>query len=341
MTNTLKAALLVSSALVATPVFAQSGPLAAPPPQTYSVDERGVDLVSGLPVRQINLVSIGDPEQGGLTYSRAYINRRWRDSVTGTLHSSGNTFSVSIGGVTDVFVRSGSTYTPTRNVGQTLKQSGADHIYTMADGTVAMFSISLSGPAGSWTNLSANQGYMTELRRPNGEITRFIYDTSDSWTEFGSPPQSWIMRLREVTNNRGYALRFTYDYEDYPLGGQGDAWQTLRKVTGYNLANCSALESCSPDTVWPSVTFSPTTGGTMTDQSGRVTHWGSGGELYVTRLRLPQNPNVDVVRYATPNDQVSSVEIGGQTWNYAFASSGATARRHGYGARRRNLSCAH
>ncbi|MEN5145597.1 hypothetical protein [Brevundimonas diminuta] len=95
-------------------------PLQAPPPQFYSVDARGVDVTSGKFVRQATLASIGDPSGSGLAYTRTYFNGDWRDNVTGTLTASGpsnSIYSLSIGGVTDVFTKSGSTFTPTRNVG--------------------------------------------------------------------------------------------------------------------------------------------------------------------------------------------------------------------------------
>ena len=306
------------------PTFAVAQtPLYAPPPQNYSVDARGVDLTSGMIVRSEALVSIGDPVGAGLSYGRTFFNGAFRDSVTGTLTSSGtgnNTFTLSIGGVTDVFTRSGTTFTPTRNVGQTLTQSGTVFTYTMPDGAVALFNQNLSDRSLPIPKTLANQGRMTRLTRPNGEMLTFFHEVAEEWGEVPGTPEFWATRLRTVTSNFGYGLYFEYQFDGSPDYLTADAWRILSKVTAYNKTQCAYAPepTCTNGTVWPSVTFS---GPTTTDQSGRATYYG-GATVSTLVLRLPQNPSIDAIKYTyDANRRVNSVEVAGGTWTYAYATA--------------------
>ncbi|GEM_PF-5646778 len=68
MKTTLKLALLASSALFATPVLAQTQPT---PPEHYTLDPRGVDMVTGKFTLVAHDIVIGDPINGGLAHRRA------------------------------------------------------------------------------------------------------------------------------------------------------------------------------------------------------------------------------------------------------------------------------
>ena len=95
MKNTLKAALLVSSALVATPVLAQQQPT---PPEHYTLDPRGVDLVQGTFNYGVVDVAIGPRGQGGLEHGRVWVNGGWRDTLSGTIAAGvSGTYIVSLG----------------------------------------------------------------------------------------------------------------------------------------------------------------------------------------------------------------------------------------------------
>ena len=131
-----------------------------PPPTDYSVDGRGVDLLTGRPVRNTSLVSIGQPGAGGLSYDRTYVSGTWRDNVTGTMTATGanrSILSVSIGGVTDVFTQSGTTYTLSRNVGQTLSLSGSVYTYRTSDGYCGAAMIQNTGKGGAYRYYSCSR----------------------------------------------------------------------------------------------------------------------------------------------------------------------------------------
>ncbi|KAK0332766.1 hypothetical protein LTR94_023609 [Friedmanniomyces endolithicus] len=91
MNNTLKAALLLSSGLIATPVLAQQQPI---PPEHYTLDARGVDLVTGVHAFSTTEVVIGNPGQGGLSYGRVWTRSGWRDTNSGTINATGNSYTL-------------------------------------------------------------------------------------------------------------------------------------------------------------------------------------------------------------------------------------------------------
>lgn len=324
MKTAFKAALLLSSALVGAPALAQT-PLYAPPPQFYSLDARGVDVISGRAVRSATLVSIGDPNGLGLSYSRTYFNGYWRDNVTGTLTTSGpsnSIYTLSIGGSTDVFTKSGTTFTPNHNVGQTLTQSGSTYIYTMPDGAEARFSQNLSDRSMALTR--ANGGRLTQIKRPNGETISYFYEIAEEWGEVqGAPPEQllWATRLRSVNSNSGYSLFLEYELEEGPDYLSVGSWQRLAKVTAFNRAQCAAPSDmgCAAGTVWPSATFS---GANVTDQSGRTTYYGNAGPANTLALRTAQNPTTDVVKYTMDaNQRIISAETAGHAWTYAYGDA--------------------
>jgi RHS repeat-associated protein len=301
------------------PTFAVAQtPLYAPPPQTYSIDARGVDLTTGKYVSTITPVQIGQPGGAGISYSRTYIFNNWRDSVTGTLTFSSGKYYLSIGGTSDVFTLSGSTYTPSRNVGQTLTQSGDILTYTLPDGTTALFSTTLADQNVPLSPTAGNIARITELKRPNGETILFDYDVV--FQEIEGLPYFWAQRQSGVSNNYGYALRFSYLAGSPPTNpSEVPDWQKLTGVAAFNLASCASPPSCPSGTDWPSATFS---GGNITDQSGRTSFYGPSASG-VMAIRSPQNPTVDAIKvnYNTTTSQVTSVVSAGGTWTYAYATA--------------------
>jgi hypothetical protein len=131
--------------------FAQSL-LSSVPPTHKIVDSRNVNLQTG----HINFsrtdLTIGDPNAGGLSYSRDYdINffnvDNFRDNVTGTINpascpasmSSTNCYAVSIGGVSENFVDAGGgAFTPLGDAGGQLSLAGNLYTYTGKDGSIAI-----------------------------------------------------------------------------------------------------------------------------------------------------------------------------------------------------------
>lgn len=320
MTRSFTSALLGGTALAGLCAFGAQAqtPLKAPPPQFSSVDARGVDLTNGKLITSITPVQIGDPNGAGIAYSRTYYNTQYRDNVTGTLTLTSGVYYLSIGGSTDTFTKSGTTFSPTRNVGQTLVQSGTTLTYTASDGTRAIFSTALADRTLPLPLTEGNIGRITSLRRPNGETWTFTYDVA--FNEVEGQTDFWVIRLRQVDSNYGYALRLTYVDDSDNVSYSGiDNWRKLLTVTAFNLADCVSLASCPAGTTWPSATFS---GSNITDQSGRAIFLGSTGTGAMA-IRMPANPTVDApsVAYDTTTSRVTALSNAGGTWNYVWSEA--------------------
>ena len=320
--------------------LAQSGTAAAQtqptPPEHYTHDERGVDLVTGQFVHEAVDVAIGPPDEGGIVHSRIWANGGWRDSLSGTIAVSGSTYVVSLGGVSEAFTNSGSTFTPVSNRGATLVQTSPTILtFTTSDGTVATYSTSYSGNTMAY---QANNAALMSVRRPNGDLLTFTWDgttyckTRDRQSG-GCLVYANATRINAVTSNRGYQINFTYASNSPPDAPTPPAGTWLRRTgaVGVNLA----VDYCSPQAygctgltrVWPSVSYASTPLlanpqiASVTDQSGRTTTYTYSGAL--TGIRFPGSATDDVsIAYAS--GRVSSVTGATGTWNYAYSDSGST-----------------
>lgn len=207
---------------LASPALAQS--LQPIPPEHYTLDQRGVDLVNGTFVHASKPTVIGPAGAGGLSHNMVYLGGAsiggWRDTVMGSIEEAGSVYTVSIGAESEIFTRSGSTFTPVSNNGSTLVLSGSEYVYTSAMGSVARFS-------GAGLNVYRSNLLITSYTQPDGSKTEFHY-ASGEWCTGYDPEGECIQyvpvtRLQSVTNNRGYQLHYDYVSED-PLDGD---WRTM------------------------------------------------------------------------------------------------------------------
>ncbi|NBW17223.1 MAG: RHS repeat protein, partial [Caulobacteraceae bacterium] len=303
------------------------------PPEHYTLDSHGVDLVSGQFVHSETEVVIGQPGAGGLSHGRIYLNGgSAREARLGTVTVSGSTYVVSIGGESEVFIKSGSTFTPQSQQGSTFSQSGTAYTFTSASGAVAHF-------FNYWPNVATPYGtgaiLLGDYRTPDGEIQTYNYkgenycrlpilsedpDNPDG----GCQQYASEARLQSITNNRGYMLHFDY-MDDTP----GFAWLRLASVTGINLA----VDYCDPyaddctglTRTWPSITYGSDGSGnpTATDQAGRTTTFVSG--FYgLSGIQFPGSSVTDISVTVNSASQTTSLTDASGTWNYAYADVGTT-----------------
>ncbi|WP_295226055.1 RHS repeat-associated core domain-containing protein [uncultured Brevundimonas sp.] len=338
MNHTLKAALLISSALVATPALAQQQQQPTPP-ERYTLDPRGVDLVSGTFNRSAVDFAIGSQGGGGLVQGRSWVGKGWRDTLSGTVAISGSTYTVSYGPESKVFTKSGSAFVPAINDGSTLTQSGPFLYLVAADGTRVTFNTSYAGSTNSY---QASNGLVTSVQKPDGEALQWNWRSVVYCPTKGLAPQggqeclNWgtAVRLESVSSNRGYQINFQYVSDAAPYNYPQAALGYLRrsKVIGINLAveNCPQVGTCAPNAqVWPSVTYSGATASeagvnNITDQDGRVTSYSyANGSGALLGIRNPGSSSDDVtISYV--NSKVASVTDGTGTWNYSYSDSGST-----------------
>lgn len=305
--------------------FAQAPQI--PPPATYNpVDANGVNVSSGAFTPTSTAISVGPSGQGGLSYTATYDTevQAWRHSTAGVITRAPvlppppgtfRLYTVVVMGQSFTFRQlANGTFMAREGGTSTLTLSGQTYTLRMADGTVALFSKTLS----TLTPYLANEGQITSITRPNGEVITFTY-TSIQVGGF------WWRRLQSVNNNYGYQIHF-----EYGSNSANADWYRLVEVAALN----NAVEYCDPAANacaanlhqrWSTLRFDTTNAAdqTITDSLGQVTHFLDNAGGYVTGIRRPtlgSGQNVTLTWDGSVDPQrVLSVSDGVGTWSYAYA----------------------
>jgi len=295
------AAMLLCGGLAA-PALAQSD--VEPPPAYETVDPFGVDLVSGSLRVSSPTIGVGDPAQGGLSFTATWDSTVWAwrysnwGEVTWELAKPDPyclvLYTVVYMGSSNMFQRencSSNNFDLIDGYG-TLVETSTGFAYTARDGSVAVFGSKL------------RHTKVQTITRLDGEVISYDYT--------GGP-------LRSVTNNYGYQLHFDY------------SGTTLTKVTALN----NAVDACAPSSAtctytvtWPSLTFA--TSGVerhVTDTLGRKTRIIFDGTTpHVSRIvgvARPTKATGSSVTYThsfvrSRGWTVASASDGAGTWNYGY-----------------------
>lgn len=277
--------------------------MVAPPPTHYSVDPRGVDVISGKAVLSTVDATIGDPSAGGLSYARTYVGGGWRDNATGTVDSYSGGATVSFGGQSEAFTLTGSGYVPTNGTGGSLSQSGSTWTYVARDGTTATFSVGGSRPD------QVRGTRIASLTRPNGETLTYDYLTVVVPKFEGGPPSIAVTRLESVTSNLGYQLVFSYAEDNPPSQGSIPLFTQMEYATALNLATGGSQ----------SVGYAS---GAVTRQ-GITTNYGFSANG-LTSIRRPTSTVSDIVITYDGSGRVATWSDNGNTWTYSYSLSGTT-----------------
>ncbi|GFE89473.1 RHS repeat domain-containing protein [Steroidobacter agaridevorans] len=308
-------------------------------PKNFSVvDERGVDLAERTFV-VAHSISIGDPENGGLSYSFSHSSPgQWlmyhsvlafmrldvsTDPDTGSVAYN---YTLRFQGKTELLLGDGVNYFG--DLGSRLSFCG-DWCATavLSDGTQLTFD---STPLGVAWSVNSNSYILRVLsaQKPNGERLDFHYVPNTA-------------TIRSITNNHGYQLRFNFAE---PVNG------VLAPVSSVVLFNM-AVDACNPDAAscpafsrtWPRLSFqfaSGTVSITETDNSTTVYTrvFGNGGDR-VTHVDGPGAKDIDITYQdcgpLTPPSsssclaggnriggfRVQNVVIDGRTWTYQWDTS--------------------
>ncbi|MBJ7485939.1 hypothetical protein, partial [Brevundimonas sp.] len=344
MSKTLKAALLVSSAFIATPVFAQTDVY---PPFNYATDDRGVDLVTGAYFHTEDVVSVGDRSMGGLGVKMTFMPRiatrvgGWRDHNVGTATEINGKMVVSVGAQSESFSpgSSAGTWLSDQGEGATLFESSDSLAYTASDGTIAIFDKSLGGNIGSW---DASSGVMRTLKRPDGTEATYTYEAASFcvWNESPCRSSGAVKRLRlqSVRTNAGYQISYQYAQAGAGGGQEGldsGPWSRLVKVTAFNRGGdfCdSTANNCNFSLAWPSATFSSAQYGDIGEQFSsienaldEVTHFSyEYGNLKSVTRPGDTKPSI-VISTATTDGEVASWSNGLDTYTYRYSDYAANA----------------
>ncbi len=293
------------------------------PPEHYTLDPRGVDLVAGTFNHGGTEVVIGQPGAGGLAYGRSFVGG-WRDNMIGGLSVSGSDLVASIGPISEPFVRNGTEYVSKYSNGSTLELVSTEYRVTDRHGNTAVFNALMAAGENPY---GATEGLIISYTTPAGDVVTYTYQ--EGFRQFVGR----IYRLSAITNNRGYMLKYEYASND----DDDQTWWRVTNVRGINLAVdwCDATaNSCSTFTeTWPSVTYGNFTTGTgipqtATDEAGQVTTYtysAIGAWTAIESIRYPGATTDDVaVDYNTSTDLLVNrlTDASGQ-WDYTYSISGS------------------
>lgn len=317
----------VLSVALASGAWAQSQPT---PPEHYTLDPRGVDLVTGDLSLPTTDVVIGQPGQGGLVFGRTYFSQglAWRDRTAGTLYFGDTEIVAAFGPVSERFVQDGLTWVSAEGNGSTLDLSVFGEATVIdARGFRLVFSTYYDGMLSAY---GSEVALVESLTTPGGETTEYHYLVACSQgggtppCSLGNPP---IVRVQSITNNRGYQLKFTY-FSDDPTNNT--AWLRTQQVIGVNNAvdPCDPMANACPtfSRTWPSMTYSNQANPlTTTDQSGRTVTYAYGGSSgRLSGVRAPGSTSDDLSISYLSDAKVSQVVGASGTWTYAYSDVGTT-----------------
>ncbi len=286
------------------------------PPIRETVDQNGVDLVSGSLVGRTHSVSIGGPGAMGLSWSRTLVSDwEYRDSTAIILSVSGTKYTVSVGASSESFTLTGTDYISDQKTGSTLSLSGTTYTYTTRDGT--MYTLV---PWSATRKQYLGTYRVSTIAYPTGEKVTFNWETVQNiclWNEKYMFCEYFPgERLASVTDTNGYQLQF-----DYPgPNGNGDlasaTWAMITKVTALNMSVDPASQT------WPTLTLSGvpfSTSMSFTDSLSRTTTYTFNSTYELIGIQRPgaSTPN-ETVGYNT-SGLVSSVMHDGVSTSYTYS----------------------
>jgi RHS repeat-associated protein len=322
-------------------VFAQNVPETEFTPKNYSlVDSRGVNVAQ----RSFNVghsISIGDPENGGMTYSANYSSGgfSWMfyhgvasyvrvdhmtDPDTG---STSDVFALYHRGSTEEVWPSGQFV---GDLGSRIVSCGMTYCGTLADGTILTFQ---SAPTSA--SYTADVYLLTSAVKPNGERLDYYYTPGG-------------LGIQSITNNRGYQLRFVVPNPN------AFGYTAPSSVVLFNMAidPCDpAATTCSFSRAWPRLTFEG--GGVVsavTETSGARTVYTYGATsqrleyidgpgtrdtsiTYQNCGPLPPYSQCNAGGEMVGGYRVQTVSKGGRSWTYSWDTTLAPWQNHEHGVR--------
>tara|TARA_R110002051_G_scaffold68434_6_gene123485 strand:+ start:67334 stop:71611 length:4278 start_codon:yes stop_codon:yes gene_type:complete len=256
---------------------AQTPPDQAVPIVNPNIDANGVNLPSGASVNNSPVITIGNPGSGGLSYSQVFVGNAWRHSVVGGIDQNplNNEITVFIGGSSELFTVSGSTYTPKYASQSTLTKTFGTYTYTLGDGTVAVF---LASYVATTRTYGASLALLHTVTRPNGFTLTYHYRQGAYLIQVGFnryEPEYVLSdpyyRLQSVTTNTGYQLHLNYALNTMNDVGDFSSWY---RVTQARLIN-NAVDYCAPTAIsctgltqtWPNLIIGETIYSTYSERT--------------------------------------------------------------------------
>ncbi|MDP2117798.1 MAG: RHS repeat-associated core domain-containing protein, partial [Brevundimonas sp.] len=331
--RTLKGRLIVSTAIgtfaLLAVVESAEAQVQSVPPEHYTLDPRGVDLVTGGFNYVATEVVIGQPGAGGLVHARQFVGAEdgWRDVEVGGISYPGD-MSVSTGLISELFAwdPSTSSWVPKYGNGSTVQWVSGLTVVTDSQGNEAIFD--QSGGIYGASNYPYD-GFLISEVAPDGSETTYHWKMACEW---GEPPclyENSRVRLQSITNNHGYQLKYNYAGND---PANLTTWLRIASVVGIN----NAVDYCAPDAdtcpsfsrTWPSASYTYSSGAviwpiSVTDQSGRTTTY-TYGTYGLIGVRFPGSSSDDIAVTYNSSRQVTALTDASGSWSYAYSTSGST-----------------
>ncbi|PVM90326.1 RHS repeat domain-containing protein [Caulobacter endophyticus] len=319
-------ALLCASSCLSGVAFAQTSFPAAPlPPIRTEIDERGVDLMSGTFNLSETLLSIGQPEAGGLALTRK--GGVLSNGYIGQVLPGGNGVRIFAGSNAETFTLANGVYTSDQGTGSTLTLANGVYTYTLPNGLEIRYLTSMAHNITGTPTLAL----MSTITMPDGNVETIHYRAVRTvvGTGPGGPAFPLMYRIQSVTSSGGYQLKYTYGFN----GGSesqivsaldAGAWRT---PIGYTAIN-NAVDYCAPTAdacnftqTWPSVTIS---GGTVTDALGRATTYDlKTAANQTSTITAPSGAVTTIVNDAS--GRVKTWSNGVSTWTYGYSDLNNTS----------------
>jgi RHS repeat-associated protein len=295
-----------------------------------SVDENGVDLVTGKFEYSVTAVSIGQGETA-LEARLSTASGQWRaDTFQGyiTANFSSPLITVTLDGDSETFTTTGwpyGTITSNQSEGSTLVYDGNSKLYTYTknDGTVAVFDVTKY--ANGVNNGSKVSAALVSVQYPNGKKEEFSYRTIFSLvgTPIGPMSGTVVSNIESVQNNHGHQLRYFYVAPGSP---QVQSIQAINNGADYcapAAASCTLTQNAATTSL--STTLAPNginAVNTMTDPIGRQTTFTLNAQQQLTGIKRPGAASNNISIGYTGAGLVSSVTKEGLVFQYNFSASG-------------------
>ncbi|MEO7383364.1 MAG: RHS repeat domain-containing protein, partial [Novosphingobium sp.] len=325
----LRSRLLIGSILLtglASPALGQSID-----PKREQPDDNRVDLATG----QISLpgpsVSIGDPSQGGMVYSRAWRSGGWVDdgpdpdmiAIGGDMPNPPQEFDLYKSGFQEGFY--GSTYplaSGNGNGGQIFKNGDGTYTHKAANGASTVFGTLFPNDFLYYpiTKTTAAGIKTTYYFKP----TTGYFDWSGTVTTFN------IARLQSITNSLGFQIKYTYAGN---TSTDPQSTADFTRATSVTMIN-NGVEYCDPSADacsgltqnWPKLTFSSSQAGSntvesVTDSMNRVTQFTINSSGQLVGITHPGSSTADFSIALDSNNRVASITNAGIASSYSWTPS--------------------
>jgi RHS repeat-associated protein len=309
--NALACALLASTSLC----FPAIAHAESPAPPFTSVDDHGVDVISGLPFLAIEEGGIGSG-QGRISMQRIWAaGAGFQDNWSGGLYrittSTATKMVVQTAGFSETFTSAGpgSDWTSEKARGGTLTvdvEGTGDWIYTSRDGTTIRFGKTIGGNGPYCPGGDAGQCRIPlSIAAPTG--LRFNL----SWEEIKLSTVRY-RRLVGVSSSAGYSATIAYVTNNPGPGPSpvGDWWN--RSLITFN-------NSANPPSPAPTISYAypSSTALDATDPAGRTWHWEKDSSGRLTGVRRPGSASNNISYHYHLSDTVTAATHDGVTNNYS------------------------